>query len=244
MGRAHEVRAASMAKTAAKKSKLNAKYSVQIFRAAKNGVPDPELNQILKKEIDKAKKAQIPADVIKKAIEKAKGGSQDDYSEVTYEAFGPNNSLFMIECLTDNVNRTYTEIRTIILKAGCKIGVPGSVQHMFNSSAIFSFEGLTEEEVLDILIMADCDVDDIETEDGLVTVYAPSSEYAKIRDALNDAKEDLELLEDLVAWVPMMKVNIEADDDVKIVKRLMDNLDENDDVQNVFHNIENISDIK
>ena len=240
MGRAHEVRAASMAKTAAKKSKLNAKYSVQIFRAAKSGVPDPELNQILRKEIEKAKKAQIPADVIKKAIDKAKGGSVDDYSEVTYEGFGPNNSLFIVECLTDNVNRCYTEIRTIIQKSGCKIGVPGSVQHMFTSSAIFSFEGLSEEEVIDILIMADCDIIDIEEEDGIVSIYAPSSEYAKIRDALNDAIEDLELLEDLVAWVPLMKVHIDDDDDLKIINRLMENLEENDDVQNVFHNIENI----
>lgn len=238
MGRAHEVRAASMAKTAAKKSKLNAKYSVQIFRAAKSGVPDPDLNQILKKEIEKAKKAQIPADVIKKAIDKAKGGSADDYTEVMYEAFGPNNSLFIIECLTDNVNRTYTAIKTIVQKSGCKLGVPGSVQHQFNSSAVFSFEGLTEEEVLELLIMADCEVNDITSDEGLVTIYAPSSEYAKIRDALSDAKPDMELLEDLVAWVPMMKVTVDDENDLKIVNKLKDNLDENDDVQNVFHNIE------
>lgn len=240
MGRAYQVRAASMAKTAALKSKQNAKYSVQIFRAAKSGIPDPELNPILKKEIEKAKKAQIPADVIKKAIEKAKGGSADDYTEVTYEGFGPNNSMFIVECLTDNVNRTYTAIRTIILKAGCKIGVPGSVQHMFTSSAVFSFEGLTEEETFDILISADCDVEDIVTDEGMVTVYAPNTEYAKIKDALFDAKEDLVLLEDLVAWIPMMKVTIDTEDDMKIVNRLLENLEENDDVQNVFHNIENI----
>lgn len=240
MGRAHEVRAASMAKTAAKKSKLNAKFSVQIFRAAKSGVPNPDLNQILKKEIEKAKKSQIPADVIKKAIDKAKGGSADDYTEVMYEAFGPNNSLFIIECLTDNINRTYTAIKTIVQKSGCKLGVPGSVQHMFNSSAVFSFEGLTEEEVLELLIMADCEVNDITSDEGLVTVYAPSSEYAKVRDALSDANPDMELLEDLVAWVPLMKVTVEEENDMKIVNKLKDNLDENDDVQNVFHNIENV----
>lgn len=240
MGRAHEVRAASMAKTAAKKSKLNAKYSVQIFRAAKSGVPDPELNQILKKEIEKAKKAQIPADVIKKAIDKAKGGSADDYTEVMYEAFGPNNSLFIVECLTDNINRTFTEIKTIILKAGCKVGVPGSVQHMFNSSAVFSFEGMTQEEVLDILVMADSDINDMEEDDGLITIYAPQAEYAKIKDALLEANPELELLEDLIAWIPIMEVSIDDEEDMKIVKKVMENLEENDDVQNIFHNISNI----
>src|SRR5690554_1860967 len=208
MGRAYEVRAAAMAKTAAKKSKMYAKYSMLIYRAAKSGIPDPEINVNLKREIEKAKKAQVPADVIKKAIDKAKGGSADDYNEVMYEAFGPNNSMFIVECLTDNVNRTFTEVKTLITKAGCKIGVPGSVQHMFNSSAVFSFEGLTEEEVLDILVMADCDVTDIESDDGLVSVYAPSTEYAKVKDALQEAHPDLEFLEDLVAWLPIMKVTI------------------------------------
>ncbi len=238
MGRAYEVRAAAMAKTAAKKSKMYAKYSMLIYRAAKSGIPDPEINVNLKREIEKAKKAQVPADVIKKAVDKAKGGSADDYNEVVYEAFGPNNSMLIVECLTDNVNRTFTEIKTIITKNGCKIGVPGSVQHMFKSSAVFSFEGLEEDEVLELLLMADCDVTDVEEDDGLITVYAPSTEYAKIKDALLEAHPDLELLEDLVAWLPLMKVKLETEEDKAIIKKVLDQLEDNDDVQNVFHNIE------
>lgn len=237
MGRAYEVRAAAMAKTAAKKSKVYAKHSVLVFRAAKSGGSDPEHNSILKKEIDKAKKAQVPADIISKAIDKAKGTSGDEYHEVMYEAFGPANTLFLIECLTDNVNRTFTEVKTIVSKAGCKLGVPGSVQHMFNSSAIFSFENLTEDEVLEILIMADADLNDIETDDGLVTIYAPNSEYGKIKDALVDAHPDLEFLEDLVGWVPSMYVEVTKEEDLAIIRKLMNNLDEADDVQDVFHNI-------
>lgn len=102
MGRAHEVRAASMAKTAAAKSKLNNKWSRIIYMAAKSGVPDPDLNQNLKKEIEKAKREQVTADVIKRAIEKAKGANLESYDSMVLEGFGPGNSMFVIECLTDN----------------------------------------------------------------------------------------------------------------------------------------------
>lgn len=240
MGRAHEVRAASMAKTAAIKSKQNAKYAVSIYRAAKSGVPDPELNQALKKEIEKAKKEQIPADVIKRAIEKAKGGSGDSYEEIRYEGFGPNNSLIMVDCVTDNVNRTYTAVRTIFSRTGCKLGVSGSVSHMFTNQALFSFEGMTEEEVLELLVMADCDVTDLQYEDGLISIYAPSTEYSKIRDALTENKPELEFLEDEVTWVPSMYVKLEDPDDIKHFKRLKEALDENDDVQQIYHNIEDL----
>ena len=125
MGRAHEVRAASMAKTAAAKSKLNNKYSRTIYMAAKSGVPDPESNLALKREIEKAKREQVNADTIKRAIEKAKGGSMESYYPVRYEGFGPNNSLLMIECLTDNENRTMTAVKVALQKTGCKLGVSG-----------------------------------------------------------------------------------------------------------------------
>ena len=161
MGRAHEVRAASMAKTAAAKSKTNAKYGKLIYIAAKEGIPDPELNLSLKKEIEKAKKEDVPADVIKRAIERAIGGSTENYIFARYEGFGPNNSMFIVECLTDNTNRTYTDVRTVFNKCGFKLGVDGSVIHMFNNQAVISFEGLSDEETLDVLITADCEVDDI-----------------------------------------------------------------------------------
>ncbi|MFA5542313.1 MAG: YebC/PmpR family DNA-binding transcriptional regulator [Bacilli bacterium] len=242
MGRAHEVRAASMAKTAAAKSKLNAKYGRMIYIAAKSGIPDPEVNQPLKKEIERAKKAQISADVIKRAIEKAKGGSTETYDATRYEGFGPNNSMFIVECLTDNTNRTYTEVRTAFNKCGFKLGVDGSVIHMFNNQAVFSFEGLNDEETLEVLIMADCDVEDIAYEDGLTTVYAPSTEYSKIRDALEEAMPDVELLEDHIAWIPQMTVKLENEKDIEQFERFKSVLDENDDVQNIYHNIESNED--
>ena len=241
MGRAHEVRAASMAKTAAAKSKLNNKWSKIIYMAAKAGVPDPDLNQPLKKEIEKAKKEQVTADVIKRAIEKAKGGSQENYSPIRYEAFGPNNSMFIIDCLTDNVNRTYTAVRTAVTRSGFKLGAPGSVAHMFTNTAIFSFAGLSDEETLEVLLMADCDVTDIEVEDGITTVYASNTEYSKIRQALVEAMPDVEFLVDKTTLLPETYTQLTDEDDIRHFHRLMEQLDEVEDAQDVYHNVEGLS---
>jgi YebC/PmpR family DNA-binding regulatory protein len=238
MGRAHEVRAASMAKTAAFKSRQNAKYGVAIYKAAKSGVPDPEMNQILKKEIERAKKANIPANVIQRAIEKAKGDAAGNYEEIRYEGFGPNNSLIIVDCLTDNVNRTYTDIRTAITRSGCKLGVSGSVTHMFNYQSLFSFEGFSEEETLELLLEADCDILDIQSEDGINTIYAPPGEYQKIRDTLLEKDPDLDFFEDEVTFVPQMYVKLEAKEDISQFKKLLRQLRELEDVQQIYHNVE------
>lgn len=244
MGRAHEVRAASMAKTAAAKSKLNNKWSKIIYMAAKAGVPDPDLNQPLKKEIEKAKKEQVTADVIKRAIEKAKGGSQENYSPIRYEAFGPNNSMFIIDCLTDNVNRTYTAVRTAVTRSGFKLGAPGSVAHMFTNTAIFSFVGLSDEETLEVLLMADCDVTDIEVEDGITTVYASNTEYSKIRQALVEAMPEVEFLVDKTTLLPETYTELTDEDDIRHFHRLMEQLDDIEDAQDVYHNVEGLSDVE
>ena len=237
MGRAHEVRAASMAKTAAAKSKVYAKHGKLIYIAAKAGVPDPEMNLALKAAIEKAKKDNVPADNIKRAIEKAKGGSNESYDSVRYEGYGPNNSMFIIECLTDNVNRTFTNVRTIVTKTGCKLSAPGSVTYMFDYLSVFSFEGMTDEEVLELLLMEDCEVTDVVLEDGLVTVTAPSTEYNKVRTALLNANPELNLLEDEIKWVPQSYVELTEEKDIDHYERLMAQLEENDDVQDVYHNM-------
>ena len=164
MGRAHEVRAASMAKTAAAKSKLNNKWSRLIFMAAKGGVPDPDMNQTLKRTIEKAKKEQVTADVIKRAIDKAKGADQTSYTELLLEGFGPGQSQLVIEALTDNHNRTQTAVKVALQKCGGKIAMSGSVTYQFQHLAIFSFKGLSEEDAVMALHDADCDPKDTYTE--------------------------------------------------------------------------------
>lgn len=238
MGRAHEVRAASMAKTAAAKSKLNNKWSRIIYMAAKAGVPDPELNQNLKKEIEKAKREQVTADVIKRAIEKAKGANQENYDPLTLEGFGPGNSMFIVECLTDNHNRTQTAVKVALQKCGGKIAGSGSVAHMFKNVALFSIDFMTEEEALETLLLADCEVEDIESEDGIVTITAPNTEYGKIREALKEVlPEGKEFLEDTVCWLPLNEVELSSDKEVEQMERLLAMLEEDEDVQDVYHNV-------
>ena len=157
MGRAFEVRKHAMAKTAAAKTKLYSRYGKEIYMSAK-GNPDPEINDELKRMIEKAKKDQIPNDVINRAIEKAKGGSGENYTSVRYEGFGPSNSLFIVECLTDNVNRTISEVRNCFTKSNSKLGVSGSVTHMFNEQAVFAIKDVSEDEILEIVIENDIDV--------------------------------------------------------------------------------------
>ena len=238
MGRAHEVRAASMAKTAAAKSKLNNKWSRIIYMAAKSGVPDPDLNQNLKKEIEKAKREQVTADVIKRAIEKAKGANQESYDPITLEGFGPGNSMFIIECLTDNHNRTQTDVKVALQKCGGKIAGSGNVAHMFKNTALFAIDFMGEEEVLETLLMADCDVEDITTDGDVVSISAPSVEYGKIRTALREVMpEGKDFLEDTVAWLPLNPVEITGEKEQEQLERLLGLLAENDDVQDVYHNV-------
>lgn len=240
MGRAHEVRKAAMAKTAAAKSKLNNKYGRSIFMAAKNGIPDPELNQVLKKEIEKAKKEQVTVDVIKRAIEKAKGAGAESYVPAHYEGFGPNNAMIIVDCLTDNPNRTYIDVRTAFARSNCKLGVTGSVAHMFDNLSVFSFEGISEEETLEALINGDCDVKEILSEDGLISVFAPITEYNKVKQALLDFQADLNFLEDNVSWIPQVYISLTEENDRHNLERLLQLLDEIDDVQDVYHNVDNL----
>ena len=241
MGRAHEVRAASMAKTAAAKSKLNNKYSRTIYMIAKKGGADPDANLELRAMIDKAKREQVNADTITRAIEKAKGGSTESYEPVRYEGFGPNNSMLIIECLTDNENRTITAVKTALNKCGAKLGVAGCVRHMFDYYAVFTFEGLAEDEAFEAV--ADFDIADLFEEDGFITIYANPNDYQGIRDALVAAKEDLNFVEDQITYVPQTTVTLTDQKEIDQFNRLRAMLDDVDDVQDLFHNIVGLDEV-
>ena len=235
MGRAHEVRAASMAKTAAMKSKLYARYGKEIFMAAKGGVPDPNINLALRKIIEKAKKENVPADVIKRAIDKAKGGSNENYTEMRYEGFGPGNVLVIVDCMSDNNNRTFTDVRTAFNKNGGKIGVTGCAMHMFEHSGYMVFEGMTEDETLEALLLADCNPKDVVADDDIITVTTEPADYEACKEALVSAKEDLEFIESKVTFIPMNYVDL--DDETKVeFEKLISALESLDDVDVVYHN--------
>jgi len=234
MGRAFEVRKASMAKTAAAKSKVYSKYGREIYMAAKSGTPDPETNVVLKRVIERAKKDQVTTEIINRAIEKAKGGSDENYEEVRYEGFGPEGSLIIIECLTDNTNRTLSEIRKLFNKAYGKLGVSGSVIHQFDHKAVFEVEA-TENKLLEMLLEDDVDVTDYEAEDGMVTIYAEPVDYGRVMDVLKD--NNLEPKQEAIMFIPMQTIQIENASEKEKFERLIDGLNELDDVSEVYHNV-------
>ena len=237
MGRAFEVRKVAMAKTAGVKSKLYARFGREIYMAAKSGTSDPETNITLKRIIEKARKEQIPNDIIKRNIDKAKGGSGETFSMIRYEGFGPGNSLFIVECLSDNVNRTIAEVRNCFTKTGGKLGISGSVLHQFNHTAVISIIGMNEDEVLEILVENDIDASDIESEEGLTTIYGNASDFNAIRTAILSIKPNIEFETDEIMWLPIMYTTLDHDDDKETFERLVQMLDELDDVQQVFHNV-------
>ncbi len=239
MGRAYQVRAASMAATAAKKTKIYSRFGKEIYMAAKGGVPDPEMNVTLKRVIDKAKAAQVPADIIKRNIERAKGSTTEAYIENRYEGFGPAGSTIIIDTLTDNSNRTLAEIRGCFNKAKMNLGQAGSVSYLYNNVGILSFVA-DEEEVLDILMMAEVDVVDIESEEGYVTVYVSPADLFKSKDAIEEQKGEVEFLILEHRMLPMDTVSLTDEEDINHFKRVLTLLDDVDDVQNVYHNVENI----
>src|SRR5947207_12670587 len=141
MGRIFEKRKHSIFKTSAQNSKLYSKYSKQLYMAAKKGVPDPDANPVLRTFVERAKKENVPSHVIDKAIQKAAGAGGEDFQPVRYEGFGPGGAMIIIECLTDNNQRTIADVRSYFAKAGAKLAASGSVVMSFDHLAVISFKG-------------------------------------------------------------------------------------------------------
>lgn len=235
MGRKFEVRKMSMAKTAGAKTKVYSKYGKEIYVVAKNGGTDPHANLSLRRLIEKAKKDQVPSHVIEKAIDKAAGGAGEDFHPARYEGYGPGGCMVIVDCLTDNNNRTITDVRNCFTKTGAKIGTQGAVAHMFEHQAIFQFKGDDDEVVLEALMEADVDVTDVECEDGTLTVYAPHTEFFKVKTALSEAFSEVEIDEEEITFLPQSE-SIVRGDDVVMFDKFMDMLEDCDDVQDVYHN--------
>lgn len=236
MGRAFQVRKAAMEKTAAAKTKVYSRFGREIYVAAKEGVPDPEMNTALRRTIERAKKAQVPADIIKRAIDKAKSGVADNFTSVTYEGFGPGASTVIVECSTDNTNRAYTDVRNAFTKSNSKLGVPGCASHSYEHVALVGVKGLTEDQVLEALLMAGVDVNSVETEEDLVMVYGEPTSLKAIKNAIDSSFTNFEIEVDEVTYIAQDLIKLNAEDMI-LFKRLNDLLDASDDVQNVYHNV-------
>ena len=241
MGRAFQNRKESMAKTADMKAKVYSKYAREIYVTAKSGGTDPSGNLSLRATIERAKRDQVPTHVIEKAIDKAKGAGGEDFSLARYEGYGPGGSMVIIDCLTDNPNRTFGDVRHCFTKTKCKIGTQGSVSHMFDHCAILAFSSsdkITEDAVLEALMGSDVDVTDIENEAGKLTIFAPHTEYSKTKQSLNDTFGDIEFEVDEIQFIPHSYTTVEGED-AELFERFLGLLDDLEDVQNVFHNVEN-----
>ena len=175
----------------------------------------------------------MPSHVIEKAIDKASSGVGEDFQTARYEGFGPGGAMVLVDCLTDNANRTIGEVRPAFTKGKGKMGGQGTVAHMFDHAAVFVFAG-DEEAVLDVLIMADVDVLEVESDDEMITVTAPNTEFAKARNALTEAFEDIDFEVDEIQFVPKGETVLQGDD-IALFEKLLDLLNACDDVQNIYH---------
>ena len=237
MGRNFENRKASIFKTADQKSKLYSKYGKLIYVTAKNGVADIEANPALRSLVEKAKRDQVPAHVIDKAIQKASGAGGEDYSSARYEGFGPGGSLVIVECLTDNNQRTISEVRGCFTKTGSKLGAVGSAALSFDQLAVLSFKADNEDAVLEAMLDADVNVEEVESKDGTVTVFAPPDEFFKAKTALLEAFPEVELEVQEITFLPQTNVTM-SEEDLPVFEKFMSMLNECDDVQDIYHNVD------
>ncbi|GGE30749.1 putative transcriptional regulatory protein [Pullulanibacillus camelliae] len=217
-------------------SRIYAKFGREIYVAAKQGEPDPESNQALKVVLERAKTYSVPKNIIERAIEKAKGGDDENFDELRYEGFGPSGSAIIVDTLTNNVNRTASDVRAAFSKNGGNMGVNGSVSYMFDETAVIGVEGKNVDEVLELLMEADVDARDILEEEDAVIVYAEPDQFHNVQQAFKEAG----VSDFTVAEITMLAQNdvTLSEDDLAQFEKLIDTLEELEDVKQVYHNVD------
>ena len=219
----------------AKRGKTFQKMSKEIFVAAKSGGPDVALNAALRLAIEKAKSVNVPNDVIKRAIDKATGaGADENYEEVIYEGYGPGGVAVLVYCLTENRNRTAPNVRVAFNKNGGSLGESGSVGYMFDRKGRLFIER-TDSTDEDTVMMAalEAGADDIEsTEEGFEIVTQPS-EFLTVKEALE--AEGIVFISAEIEMIPSMYTELSADNE-ELFDKMIDALEDDDDVQDIYHN--------
>lgn len=229
---------ARKSKVDAARGKVFTKLGRELLVAVKSGGPDPDSNAKLKDVIAKCKAANMPNDTINKAIKKASGeGSSANYEEITYEGYGPNGVAVIVEASTDNKNRTAADVRHVFDKAGGNLGTSGCVSYMFNKKGVIVIEkASTDMEEDDIMMLAlDAGAEDFDAEGEIYEISTEPSDFTAVREKLEEA--GLTFLEAEVQMVPTTTVVLDEKGQEKM-ERLIDRLDELDDVMNVYHNWE------
>ncbi|GGY85168.1 YebC/PmpR family DNA-binding transcriptional regulator [Marinobacter zhanjiangensis] len=220
----------------AKRGKIFTKIIRELVVAAKLGGPDPNDNPRLRAVMDKALTANMKKDTIERAIERGAGGGDDDnYEELTYEGYGPGGVAMYVEVMTDNRNRTVAEVRHAFNKFGGNLGTDGSVAFLFSKQGILSYApGTSEEQLMEVALEAGAE-DIVEQEDGSLEVRTTPEDYLDVKEALVEAGLEPDNAE--VTMVPSTTVDLDRDGTESNFK-LIDTLEDLDDVQNVYSNAE------
>ena len=229
---------ARKSKVDAARGKVFTKLGRELLVAVKSGGPDPDGNAKLKDIIAKCKAANMPNDTISKAIKKASGeGGSANYEEITYEGYGPNGVAVIVEASTDNKNRTAADVRHVFDKAGGNLGTTGCVSYMFNKKGVIVIEkASTELDEDDLMMLAlDAGAEDFNVEEEIYEITTEPSDFSAVREKLEEA--GLTFLEAEVQMIPTTTVALDEKGQEKM-ERLIDRLDELDDVMNVYHNWE------
>ncbi len=218
----------------AKRGKLFTRLIREVMVAAKAGGSDLNGNPALRTAVDKAKGQSVPKDAIERAIKRGAGELDgSDYEEIRYEGYGPAGIAIIVDCLTDNRNRTVSEVRHAFTKSGGNLGQDGSVAFMFNSMGVLTYPpGSDEERIMDAALEAGAD-DVVTEDDGLIEVITPPSDYVKIKQAM--IEQDLEPVDSELTMRSSNNTQLGVEDGEKVM-RLIDTLEELDDVQEVFSN--------
>ncbi len=224
-------------KTDQQRAKVFTKIGRELAVVVKTGGADPNVNSKLKDVIAKAKAANVPNDNIERIIKKAAGdGDTNNYEDIVYEGYGPSGVAVVVEALTDNRNRTAGDLRHYFDKFGGNMGQPGSVMFMFSRQGIILIdsEGRDEDEVMEAALEAGAE--DFNTGDGIFEIATAPNDLGTVRDALEAAGYNYISAE--VAYVPSTTTVLTNPEDIEKMEKLIDILEENDDVQNIWHNWE------
>jgi len=224
-------------KTDSQRAKIFTKIGREISVAVREGGADPANNGKLRDVIAKAKSANVPSDNIERLIKKASGGDKTDYETITYEGYGPGGVAVIAEALTDNRNRTAADVRHYFDKYGGNLGTTGCVSFMFTPKGVIVIDmsGLEEDAVLDDSV--ESGADDISFDDGIAEILTAPAQLRTVREELE--KKGYSFVSADLEYIPSNYVKLEGEENLKKMAILIDLLEDNDDIQNIWHNLEN-----
>lgn len=222
----------------AKKAKEFTKHGRSIMVAAREGGADIEYNAALKAAVEKAKAANMPNDNIDRAIKKGAGDNDGAvYTELTYEGYGPGGVAVLVECLTDNTNRTAADVRSYFVKGKGNLGTNGCVSFMFDHKGVLVIDRQDNMDDDEMMMMAlEAGAEDISSEETHFEIYTTIEDFGAVRDAIAAQGYEFSMAE--LRYLPQTMAKLTSEDDIKYMQKLIDLLEDNDDIQNVYHNWE------